>query len=103
MADFDWGRPEKIDRSLIESRLTAEFVESGENQVLIGSNGVGKSMIAKNILHRTIHNGHTVLFIEAADMIVDLGAQDSARALEHGMGRVFTSQTGVDAEDHRRR
>lgn len=82
MADFDWGWPEKIDRPTIEGLLTADFVERGENVILIGSHGLGKSMIAKNIIHQAIHNGHTALFVEAAEMLVDLGAQDSARALD---------------------
>lgn len=82
MADFDWGWPEKIDRPVIEGLLGADFVERGENVVLIGSHGLGKSMIAKNILHRAVHNGHTALFVEAAQLLVDLSAQDSSRALE---------------------
>lgn len=82
IADFDWGWPNKIDRPVIEGLLTADFVEHGDNVVLIGSHGLGKSMIAKNILHRAVHNGHTALFVEASEMLVDLGAQDSSRALE---------------------
>lgn len=82
IADFDWGWPNKIDRPVIEGLLTADFVERGDNVVLIGSHGLGKSMIAKNILHRAVHNGHTALFVEASEMLVDLGAQDSSRALE---------------------
>ena len=82
MADFDWGWPDKIDRPTVEGMLTADFVERGENVVLIGSHGLGKSMIAKNILHQAIYNGHTALFVEAAEMLVDLGTQDSARALD---------------------
>lgn len=82
MADFDWGWPKKIDRPTIEGLLSADFVEGAENVVLIGSHGLGKSMIAKNILHQAIHKGHTALFVEAAEMLVDLGTQDSARALD---------------------
>jgi DNA replication protein DnaC len=82
MADFDWGWPDKIDRPTIEGLLTADFVERGENVVLIGNHGLGKSMIAKNILHRAVHNGHTALFVEASEMLVDLSAQDSSRALD---------------------
>lgn len=82
MADFDWGWPDKIDRPVVEGLLTADFVEHGDNVVLIGSHGLGKSMIAKNIIHRAVHDGHTALFMEAAEMLVDLGAQDSSRALE---------------------
>jgi DNA replication protein DnaC len=76
------GTRPKIDRSTIESLLTASFVERGDNVILIGSHGLGKSMIAKNILNQAILNGHTALFVEAAEMLVDLGAQDSPRALE---------------------
>jgi len=82
MADFDWGWPDKINRPAIEALLTADFVERGENVVIIGAHGLGKSMIAKNILHRAIHDGHTALFVEASELLVDLGAQDSSRALE---------------------
>jgi DNA replication protein DnaC len=82
MADFDWGWPDKIDRPVVEGLLTADFVEHGHNVVLIGSHGLGKSMIAKNIIHRAVHDGYTALFVETAEMLVDLGAQDSSRALE---------------------
>ena len=37
MTNFDWGWPDKIDRSIIESILDADFVERGDNIVLIGS------------------------------------------------------------------
>jgi DNA replication protein DnaC len=82
MADFDWGWPKYIDRPTVEQLLTADCVEHGENIVLIGAHGLGKSMIAKNILRQAIYNGHTALFVEASEMLVDLGSQDSARALD---------------------
>src|SRR5438552_1392441 len=39
-------------------------------------------MIAKNIAHRAVLAGRSVLFLSAAQMLLDLGAQESARALE---------------------
>jgi DNA replication protein DnaC len=82
MASFDWAWPKKIDRLLIESLLTAEFVESGDNVVLIGSHGLGKSLIAKNLIHQAVLKGHTALFVEASQMLTDLSSKDSARILE---------------------
>lgn len=82
MIDFDWNWPKSIDRAQIEKLVEADFVDDAENLVLIGTPGLGKTMIAKNIIHNAIHKGHTALFIEAAKMLTDLNAQDSARALE---------------------
>jgi DNA replication protein DnaC len=45
-------------------------------------NGVGKSMIIKNIAHQAILAGHSVLFVTAARMLNDLIARDSPRTLE---------------------
>ncbi len=82
MADFDWGWPEKIDRPTIERLVTTGFVNRGENAVIVGTQGLGKTMIAKNIVYNAVHHGHTALFVEASAMLLDLGAQDSSRGLE---------------------
>ncbi len=82
MADFDWNWPKKIDRSTIENLVNADFVAKGENAVLVGNQGLGKTMVAKNIIHNAVHKGHSALFVQAAQMLVDLGSQDSASALE---------------------
>lgn len=72
LADFDWNWPKKIDRPLIEGALTLDFLVEGRNLVLIGSNGLGKTMIAKNIAHTAVLAGHSVLFRTAADLLADL-------------------------------
>lgn len=82
MADFDWGWPKKINRQVIEKLLDASFVDRGDNAVLVGTQGLGKTMIAKNIVHNAVHKGHTALFVQASQMLVDLGSQDSTSGLE---------------------
>jgi DNA replication protein DnaC len=82
MADFDWGWPKKINRQVIEKLLEADFVDRGDNAVLVGTQGLGKTMIAKNIVHNAVHKGHTALFVQASQMLVDLGSQDSTSGLE---------------------
>ena len=72
MADFDWHWPRKIDRPLVERTLTLDFLTEARNCVLIGSNGLGKTMIAKNIAHAAILAGHTVLFRTVSDLLADL-------------------------------
>jgi DNA replication protein DnaC len=107
MADFDWNWPTAIDRSLVESILSLEFLEAARNVVLVANGGLGKTMIAKNIAHRAILAGRTVLFLSAAQMLLDLGAQESARALERRLqyyakvGLLVLDELGFLAFDNR--
>ena len=82
MADFDWDWPKRIDRDAIEAALRLEFLDGARNIVLVAPQGLGKTMIAQNIAHQAVPAGHSVLFLTAAQLLLDLGAQDSARALE---------------------
>jgi DNA replication protein DnaC len=51
MADFEWSWPTKIERDVVERALTLDFLPEGRNLVLVGRNGLGKTMIAQNICH----------------------------------------------------
>ena len=82
MANFDWGWPTRIDRAAVESALKLEFLEGARNVVLIAPQGLGKTMIAQNLAHEAILKGHSALFTTASSMLLDLGAQESARTLD---------------------
>ncbi len=82
MADFDWNWPKKLDREAIERALTGQLVPDKRNLILVAAHGLGKTMIARNVVHATVMAGHSALFVEASRMLLDLGAQDSARALD---------------------
>jgi DNA replication protein DnaC len=82
MSAFDWDWPKRIDRAAVVSALGLDFIEHARNVVLVAPQGLGKSMIAKNIAHNAVMAGHSVLFISAAQLLLDLAAQDSARALD---------------------
>ena len=72
MADFDWNWPKKIERDVIERALTLDFIKEARNVVVIGGNGLGKTMIAKNICHAAVLAGYSVLFRSASALIEDL-------------------------------
>lgn len=82
IADFDWNWPTKIDRALVESAVGLHFLGAARNVVLVAPQGLGKTMIAQNIAHQAILAGHSVLFTTAAQMLLDLGGQESSRSLE---------------------
>ena len=52
IADFDYAWPKEIDRELLEELLNLDFLDQAANVILVGPNGVGKTMIAKNLLHQ---------------------------------------------------
>src|SRR5215468_12442172 len=60
MADFNWNWPKKIDRDLIERALSLDFIAEGRNLILMGANGLGKTMIAKNIAYSAVTAGQSV-------------------------------------------
>jgi DNA replication protein DnaC len=82
MADFDWAWPSRIERDRIEAALRLEFLAEARNVVLVAPQGLGKTMIAQNIAHEAILAGHSVLVVTAAQLLLDLGAQDSTRSLD---------------------
>lgn len=82
LADFDWSWPTRIDREAVEAAVNLEFLPGKRNVVLVAAHGLGKTMVAQNIVHHAVLRGHTALFTTAAQMLLDLCSQDSARALE---------------------
>lgn len=81
MADFDWSWPKACDRAAIEELMGLQFLADASSVVLFGPNGVGKTMVAANIAHQAVLQGHTALFTTAGQMLSELAALDSDSAL----------------------
>jgi DNA replication protein DnaC len=87
LADFDWTWPTQCDRPLVEEVLSLAFIAEAANIVLIGPNGLGKTMLMKNMLYQAVLHGHTAHFTLASDMLHDLAAQDSSASLARRLRR----------------
>ena len=61
--------------------MSLQFLADASSVVLFGTNGVGKTMIALNIAHQAVLQGHTALFTTAGQMLGELAALDSDSAL----------------------
>jgi DNA replication protein DnaC len=85
MANFDWAWPRKINRDLVAELFTFRFIQEKANVVFLGGNGVGKTMLLKNLAHQAVLAGHTVRFITASDLLNDLSAQEGAIGLNRRM------------------
>jgi DNA replication protein DnaC len=83
IADWEWTWPKAIHRPTVERVLTLDFLTQRENVIVVAPHGLGKTMIAKNLVHEAILAGHSARFLTAADLILDLTRQETARALQH--------------------
>lgn len=81
LCDFDWNWPTRCDRAAIDELMTLEFLKTHANVVLVGPNGIGKSMLARNLAYQALINGSTALFTTAGQMLGELAALDSDSAL----------------------
>ena len=107
MADFDYSWPAKLDREQIEELFQMQWLDEGLNLILVGPNGVGKSMIAQNLAYQAIRGGATALFLTASQILNDLAAQEGTRALHHRLRRYYRpkllviDELGYLSYDHR--
>jgi DNA replication protein DnaC len=81
LADFDWAWPKSIDRAAVEELMTLDFLKDASNVVLVGPNGVGKTMCACNFGYQAVLAGHTALFTTAGNLLGELAALDSDSGL----------------------
>jgi len=90
MSDFDWAWPKRIDRAAVEAALRLDFLADARNIVLVAAQGLGKTMIAQNIAHAAVLAGTHVLFTTAAQLLLDLGGQESTRGLARRLNHYAT-------------
>lgn len=87
---FEWNHPRAIDRDLYEHLLSLEFLESGQNVLLRGPAGVGKSTLAQNLGLRALERGYTVRYCTLNAALADLLRQESLPATERRLKRYLT-------------
>ena len=67
ITDFEWGWPTKCDRSLVEELFSLAFIQEAANVVFVGPNGLGKTMLLKNLAYQAVLHGHTARYTLASD------------------------------------
>ena len=75
LEDFDWKfNATAIDRAQIEQLATGEFVRRGDNLVLVGQSGVGKSHLVQALGRQCCVLGYHVRYTTSARLLQDLTA-----------------------------
>ena len=75
LEDFDFAFNPKIERRLVYDLAAGNFLDRGEDVLLVGPPGVGKSHLAQAIGYALIKTGKTVLYRSIFDTVAELGAQ----------------------------
>ncbi len=66
---FDFTYQPSLDKKQIQALASCHFIEHGENVVILGPPGVGKTHLAVGLGLKAVEHGYRVLFTTAAAMI----------------------------------
>lgn len=69
LEEFDFKFQPSIDHKLVRELATGRFVASGENVLLFGPPGVGKTHLAIALGRAVVESGFTTLFVPASQLI----------------------------------
>ncbi len=72
LESFDFAYQPSLDKKQVHSLAHCHFIEHGENVVILGPPGVGKTHLSVGLGIKAIEHGYRVLFTTAANMIAAL-------------------------------
>ena len=78
--DIDFRQPRGLDKSLVLSLASNQWITEHHNLLIVGPTGVGKSYLACALSHKACRDGHVVLYQRLPRLLEEL-------ALSHHDGR----------------
>lgn len=90
LESFDFGYQPSIDRKLVQQLASCHFIEHGDNVIVLGPPGVGKTHLAVSLGLKAIETGYRVLFTTAANLIEKLTKAHAEGRLEDKL-KIYTA------------
>lgn len=79
--DFDFSFQPSISEQRVNETLTCRYIANGENRILLGPPGVGKTHLAIAFALEAITQGATALFLSAEDIAIECRKADARGTL----------------------
>ena len=93
LEDIDYKHPRGLDRSLVASLSTSEWVVVHHNLIITGPCGVGKSYLGCAFAQKAVRDGFTAMYARASKLFRDLATARADGSLQELLRRI--SRTDV--------
>ena len=88
LEEFDFTFQPSIDARVVRELSTCRYITSGENVLLLGPPGVGKTHLAVALGLKAIEAGYSTLFLSAAGLIAQLDKAERENRLDEELKRL---------------
>jgi len=88
LEDFDFALQPSIDRKLLRELETGRFIANGENVLLLGPPGVGKTHLAIGLGRKVTALGASCLFVPAMGLVAQLLRAETEGHLEERLAHL---------------
>ncbi|MFD0769038.1 IS21-like element helper ATPase IstB [Bacillus sp. CGMCC 1.60114] len=75
--DFDYTFQPSVSEQRVKETLTCRYIANGENRILLGPPGVGKTHLAVSFAVEALTQGYTALFLTADEVVTECRKADS--------------------------
>jgi DNA replication protein DnaC len=88
LEDFEFPFQPSIDARVVRELSTCRYITSGDNVLLLGPPGVGKTHLAVALGLKAIEAGYSTLFLSAAGLIAQLDKAERENRLDEELKRL---------------
>lgn len=88
LEDIDYRHPRGLDRSLVRSLATSQWVTQHHNLLILGPCGVGKTFLACAFAQKAIRDGFTALYTRAPRLFRDLAVARADGSLDKLLAKI---------------
>lgn len=90
--DIDYQHPRGLDRKLMRSLATSEWVRQHQHILLLGPTGIGKTWLACALAQKACRDGFTILHKRAAELFRELAVAHA----DGSFGRLLAKLSRID-------